>query len=254
MPRARETPLGTEETAQDIASNRAVQRKNAARTLPGQSGTPPPSGPQPKATRPATARALGSPWMTMGSCNRPVRSNGPSDGPAGERGRRLFLTYGAGAVPARPVPSVVEGSGIFSVVDIETAERHNAAMNVPPGQRKICRRCDRPGHAYDLTFSCFRREPFFRSRHGAGWWITRNNGRGRVGGRGTAASGNRVPLTATSVRRFEEACLTEKAWHPATLIHAQQISGYNLKGTNCARVRGGCNKWSELADIYGHVK
>ena len=44
-------------------------------------------------------------------------------------------------------------------------------MKARPAHRKRCRRYDEPGHAHYLTFSCFRRQPFFRGRRSPGWFL-----------------------------------------------------------------------------------
>ncbi|HOI56125.1 MAG TPA: transposase [Phycisphaerae bacterium] len=44
-------------------------------------------------------------------------------------------------------------------------------MSVTDNHHKACRRYDEPGHAHYLTFSCFRRQPFFRGRRSPGWFL-----------------------------------------------------------------------------------
>ncbi|MFA6135368.1 MAG: transposase [Phycisphaerae bacterium] len=41
----------------------------------------------------------------------------------------------------------------------------------PPLHRKQCRRYDEPWQAHYLTFSCFRRQPFFKARFSPGWFV-----------------------------------------------------------------------------------
>jgi putative transposase len=43
-------------------------------------------------------------------------------------------------------------------------------MRIPP-PRKRCRRLDEPWQAHHLTFSCFRRQPFFLGRQSPDWFL-----------------------------------------------------------------------------------
>ena len=56
-------------------------------------------------------------------------------------------------------------------LDIPTSADQTIVMVSTNTHRKTCRRYDEPGHAHFLTFSCFRRQPFFRSRYAPGWFI-----------------------------------------------------------------------------------